>query len=197
MSMVYVKSLETPTVSRREILRYAGVRESTPEIDRLLESCLDEVLPRLSYKLVYATIDIAVGADKVDLGFAEACSSALAKDLRDCKRAILLGATVGIELDRLIARYSLTEPSRAHMLDAIGAERIEALCDAFEEGLRADGMSLRPRFSPGYGDLALELQRDLFARLDCTKHIGLSLNRSLLMSPSKSVTAIIGVLPEA
>ena len=54
-------------------------------------------------------------------------------------------------------------------------------------------MQLRPRFSPGYGDLPLELQKDVFRVLDCPRKIGLSLNESLLMSPSKSVTAIIGI----
>ena len=52
---------------------------------------------------------------------------------------------------------------------------------------------LRSRFSPGYGDLGLEMQKDIFAVLDCPRKIGLSLNESLLMSPSKSVTAIIGI----
>jgi len=37
------------------------------------------------------------------------------------------------------------------------------------------------------------MQRDIFAVLDCPRKIGLSLNGSLLMSPSKSVTAIIGI----
>ena len=44
-----------------------------------------------------------------------------------------------------------------------------------------------------YGDLPLEMQKDIFNVLDCSKRIGLTLNESLLMSPSKSVTAIIGI----
>ena len=83
------------------------------------------------------------------------------------------------------------------MLQAVGAERIEALCDLFNgeitEKKRAEGLYTRPRFSPGYGDLPLELQKDIFDVLDCPRQIGLTLNQSLLMSPSKSVTAIIGV----
>ena len=77
---------------------------------------------------------------------------------------------------------------------AIGAERIESLCDAFCAEREAEGLRLRPRFSPGYGDLPLELQRDLFRGLDCSRKIGLTLNESLLMSPSKSVTAIAGIV---
>ena len=55
---------------------------------------------------------------------------------------------------------------------------------------------MKPRFSPGYGDLSLEMQRDIFRVLDCPRKIGLTLNESLLMSPSKSVTAIIGISGE-
>ena len=78
-------------------------------------------------------------------------------------------------------------------MQAIGAERIEALCDCFEADVRGEYGSIRSRFSPGYGDLSLDFQNDLFRVLDCQRTIGLVLNESMLMSPSKSVTAIIGV----
>ena len=75
--------------------------------------------------------------------------------------------------------------------------RIESLADTFEKEQRnfkaAEKKFLRPRFSPGYGDFELGVQSDIFRVLDCPRRIGLSLNKSLLMSPSKSVTAIIGI----
>jgi len=52
---------------------------------------------------------------------------------------------------------------------------------------------LTSRFSPGYRDLPLTLQREIFTLLEPSRRIGLSLNASLLMSPSKSVTAIVGI----
>ena len=52
---------------------------------------------------------------------------------------------------------------------------------------------LRPRFSAGYGDLSLSVQKDIFSVLDCARKIGLTLNDSLIMSPSKSVTAVVGI----
>lgn len=55
---------------------------------------------------------------------------------------------------------------------------------------------LKPRFSAGYGDLPLEVQKDIFRVLDCPRKIGLTLNDSLLMSPTKSVTAIVGIEDE-
>ena len=111
--------------------------------------------------------------------------------------AVLFGATVGLELDRLIARHSRLQPVKALTFQAIGAERVEALCDAFCADIRRQvqeqGCCTKMRFSPGYGDVPLTLQRDIFRVLDCARQIGLTLNGSLLMTPSKSVTAIVGI----
>ena len=63
------------------------------------------------------------------------------------------------------------------------------LREAAKEGLRG----MRRRFSPGYGDLPLEMQREVCAVLNMPKEIGVSLTDTLLMTPSKSVTAIVGV----
>ena len=97
-------------------------------------------------------------------------------------------------VDRLIAKYNRISPSKALIFQAIGAERAESLCDLFCDEMK-EKYSTNPRYSPGYGDLPLDIQRDIFAVLDCPRKIGLTLNDSLLMSPSKSVTAIIGVKP--
>ena len=55
-----------------------------------------------------------------------------------------------------------------------------------------EGYFLRPRFSPGYGDFPLEFQRNIGDLLQMAKNIGITLTDSLLMMPSKSVTAVIG-----
>ena len=87
--------------------------------------------------------------------------------------------------------------TRAIMLGALGAERIEALCELFCEELKKEkallGQGTRTRFSPGYSDLSLEIQKQIFELLDCPRRIGLYLRDSMLMSPTKSVTAIVGV----
>ena len=93
--------------------------------------------------------------------------------------------------------FGKISPAKALIFQAIGAERIEALCEAFARDIHDRcgkiGAATGPRFSPGYGDLPLDIQKNIFAALDCPRKIGLSLNESLLMSPTKSVTAIIGI----
>jgi len=65
-----------------------------------------------------------------------------------------------------------------------------------KEEAAAEGKFLRPRFSPGYGDLPLAIQPELFRVLEVQKNTGITLTESLLMMPTKSVTALIGVSTE-
>ena len=195
MSTVLIREYTAPEADIREILRYAGVREMTPDLVVLANDCLAEAREQLSYRVCYAELALTRDDDDtLDFGFARVRSRSLAERLRDCDRAIVFAATVGLSLDRLIARYGASAPSRALMLDALGVERVEALCDAFcRDIVKETGKEATARFSPGYGDLPLAFQQDIFAVLDVPRRIGVSLNASLLMSPSKSVTAIVGI----
>ena len=188
------KTCAAPALDRREILRYAGARFADEALDRLLDDCLDEALPVLTYKVCSLRAPISIVGSSVVFASLSFTSAALAKNLNGCGEAVLFAATVGLGIDRLIARYKSLSPSKSLMLQAIGAERIESLCDTFCDGLEAEGMKLRPRFSPGYGDLDISCQRGIFDLLGCEKRIGVTLNGSMLMSPSKSVTAIVGIL---
>ena len=196
-TIVYKKDYPAPPIDRREALRYAGVRGDAPEVASLLEECIEEAEHHLSYKLCYAYYPLTRVKFSLDLGFAMVDSRDLAEHLDGCSHVIALAATLGLAYDRLLARAAKVSPTRALLLDGLGAERIEALCDLFceEEGERqaAVGAGLTRRFSAGYGDLPLELQASIFGALDCERSIGLTLNESLLMSPQKSVTAIIGI----
>lgn len=192
-----VKIFEAPAFNRREALRYAGVRQSDPQTEMLLDECLRLTEGQWSYQACWEEYRIERQDDVLDLGFAKIRSQALETNLRDCDRIVLFAATVGIGIDRLIARYSRLSPSRAHMLQALGAERIESLCDVLHDEIRHLYGETRPRFSPGFGDVPLTLQKEIFQALQCARHIGITLSESLLMSPGKSVTALIGIRREA
>lgn len=191
---VISRFFDPPAVSQKEILRYAGCKGEERKILSLVEECMREVENKLSYRVCYGKLPVSMQESKVDFGAFSFFSSSLAKNLSGCNEAVFFAATVGIELDRMIERYSRLSPAKAVIFDAIGAERIEALCDAFCHNFaEEESTKLSPRFSPGYGDLPLAAQKDIFAVLGCEKRIGLVLNDSLLMSPSKSVTAIVGL----
>lgn len=189
---VLTKTYREPPVSERDILRYAGARDADAKVRDLLRSCLDEARDKLVYRVCYREVTVKTEGESCDFGSLRVASCDLAMHLEGCDRAILFAATVGLELDRLIAKYGRLSPARALMLQAIGAERIEALCDAFFAELAREHRTTA-RFSPGYGDLPLSCQKDLFAVLDCERRLGLTLTESLLMLPTKSVTAIVGI----
>ena len=189
--MIHVQTYGELPLNRREIFRYAGCAVPGEAETAVLEECLAELSGKLTGRVCWREFALT----GPDLPFCPTGSADLAKYLRDCGTIVVFGATVGLEPDRLIARYSRISPVKALFFQAIGAERIESLCDAFcgdLAGLYAPRHT-KPRYSPGYGDLPLEVQKALFAVLDCPRKIGLTLNESMLMSPGKSVTAVIGI----
>lgn len=195
--MVLVKTYEAPSLDVREVFRYAGGREDDT-VRKLLDDCVKELAGKLTYQVCYLPLDVRVTGDHCDFGAFGVHSANLARNLDGCERAVVFAATVGVGIDRLIAKYSVLSPAKALMFDAMGTERIEALCDTFcSDVTEKYQMFAKPRFSPGYGDLDLSFQKEIFSVLNCRKHIGLSISDSLMMSPSKSVTAIVGLCETA
>ncbi|MFA7636189.1 MAG: vitamin B12 dependent-methionine synthase activation domain-containing protein [Monoglobales bacterium] len=192
-NIVFVKNYDAPIINIKEILRYLGVKECTPDFKEIIDSCIKETEEKLIYKVCYSILPVKVQEDYIDFGLSKVESNNLKRNLEGMGRAVIFAATIGIGFDRLIAKYSALSPSKALIFQAIGAERVESLCDAFNEEIVQEFIYTKPRFSPGYGDLPLEFQKDIFSLINPTKHIGIFLNDSLMMSPSKSVTAIIGI----
>ena len=191
---VLIKCLDCPPVSNKEILRYAGCKDDNNEVSTLLCECISEAEKCLSYRVCYCKLVVKIDRNICDFGVFKVESSDLAKNLSGCIEVIVFCATVGTMFDRLIAKYERIMPSKAVLFQAIGSERVEAVCDSFCDQIsRETGRRTKPRFSAGYGDLPLELQSKIFALLSCEKNIGVTLNDSFFMSPSKSVTAFVGL----
>lgn len=192
-SIIYNISLKEPPFDKREALRYAGVRGEDAMSEALMDACAAELLPILAYRVCYRELSTyEPWAENIMRS-----SVSLSRALSGCSAVLVLAATVGTAPDVFARRASVSSPAKAVMYQAIGAERIEALCDEFcrdmSERYVSSGILLTPRFSPGYGDLSLAVQRDIFSLLDCPRQIGLTLGESLLMIPTKSVTALIGL----
>lgn len=186
-------------LSRREVWRYLGYKGNQPDetVCRMVEETIDMVetaaAPRQISRRV--TCKIQPGG-RLFLDSMEVKSQSLAKHLHGCNEVILFAATLGTGIDRLLQRYNRLQVSRAAVLQAVSAAAVEEWCDLcqkqLEEGLEP-GLYLRPRFSPGYGDLPLSFQRSLLDSLEAGKRIGIELTDTLLMTPTKSVSAIIGI----
>lgn len=193
---VITQVFEAPPVNYNEIYRYMRQRTPDENVIAAVKKETDILLPQLSYRVCWGEMSISeADGEKVILpsGFG---GKTVSKFLDGAEKAVLFAATVGLSPDRLTARYS-GEPLRELIVQAAGAERVEALCDSFQAFLTDEygerNYETGERFSPGYGDFDLQAQKDIFLLLECPKRIGLTLNESLLMSPSKSVTAVIGL----
>ena len=127
-----------------------------------------------------------------DLGFGDIESYDLAKALKGCNEAYILGVTIGIGADRLISRLAVTSPAESFITDALASAAAESLCDYADNILRGEGE--KPfRFAPGYGDMPLSYQPAVLEALNADYTLGIRLNGSLLMTPMKSITAILGI----
>ena len=121
--------------------------------------------------------------------------------LAGCEEAVLFAVTLGFEVDRLIGAAGQTDPYRALVLDACATEAVEAAADEAtrnmkEAGLIPAGFRAGRRFSPGYGDLPLDIQAAFVGAVDARRLIGLSAGGTKTLSPLKSVTAVFGLFPE-
>ena len=115
------------------------------------------------------------------------------------KDVVFLCGTIGAEFDAWQRRLSVLSAADALLSQQIGLAAVEKVMHELEERAREEvegnreegtGNRLKPRRSPGYGDLPLALSRTILAELDAPRKIGVSITDSNLLVPSKSVTAI-------
>lgn len=180
-------------------LRFLRVRQEPDERTKeIFRSCLLEFLSVVSYKASYRYFDIKIDGDVVHFGDEMSLQSEkLVKNLSGCKGAFVFVASTNSFVDMLIRKHNSTNVTRALIIDAIGSSAIECFCNVLCEKIAQDNnIALRPRFSPGYGDLGLVTQRDVLKSCDSLRKIGVTLTERLMMIPRKSVSAIVGVRPE-
>ena len=184
---------------RSEIWRYLGYRGKTPgereqrEIERVALNMQRYIVPRH----IYSQKPCVVFAVRVQIeGVIFQCRM-LARALAQCEEVLLLAATLGSEADQMVRRYQVQSMADAAIAQAVCAEMFESFLDGICAGIakqqEQQGLFLGARFSPGYGDLALESQKEFFALLDCTRRLGISLTAGGMMTPTKSVTAFLGL----
>ena len=184
----------------KEVARYLGYsRTVSPgqDVSGLMEKAAREMAEVMKAQAVFEVFDLTVGLES-ELSFADVSlhSRDLSRNLAGCSKVALLAATLGPQVDALIRRHSSTDPVYASILQATGPMYIEELVDLVNEEIKkiaaSQGLKTKPRYSPGYGDVSLEVQKDFFRLLPCTR-IGLTLMDTLIMAPEKSVTAFVGL----
>lgn len=161
-----------------------------------IDLCIGEFNKVVDYRYAYTCAPVDFVEDNIcDLGFGNIISKNLCDNLKGCKIAIVFAVTTGIGVDRLLNKLSITSQAKHFITDGVASAAAESFCDYVDNMLRK-GEGVPHRFSPGYGDLSLDIQPDLLNMLNAAKNLGITLNKSLLMTPVKSITAIMGVSDE-
>ena len=158
-------------------------------------SCESEIREKISPRVAFLRLPIERTDGCLCIGDIKTESTALLKTLDGYSEAVIFAVTLGTDVDRLIRSASLVSKLRGFILDSVASAYAEALCELAEKKIfnALDGVILGKRFSPGYADLPLSVNRELLSLLGSDKNIGIYILDSALMSPRKSVTAIIGV----
>ena len=170
----------------KEAIRYLGYGRHAVDDHtlKLVESCFEELSQAACGRIVYRIFELEFPESGRIL-------------LTGCKKAVLLGATLGPKVDLLLRKYSIGDMARVVTLQACAAAMLEEYLDEWQTALEADmkkeGYYIRPRFSPGYGDFDIAHQDMILRMLDTAKKIGLTLTGGNMLTPSKSVTAVIGL----
>lgn len=181
-----------------EPLRYLGVRgEPDPALRAEMSAVADRLTRAVTPRWVWRVFHVKHTFDGEGLaGTNLILTGEMArKMLADCAQAAVLACTLGAGFEAMLRAEQARSMARAAMLDVCGSAWVEAGCDRAEEEISArfPGLYLTDRFSPGYGDLPLEPQREICALLDAPRRLGVQVTDSLLLNPAKSVTAVIGL----
>ncbi len=193
---VFSLSADKVNIDTSLAMRYLRVRREPDENTKeMLKDCFKEFLDCVSYKASYRYFDIKIDGKKIYFDDEMVLESEhLARNLDGCKGAFVFVATTSSAVDRLLIKHSNLRVSRAVIVDAIGSAQIEAFCDILCDKLEREySVTLKPRFSPGYGDLSILSQKQVLKACDSSRKIGVTLTDSHLMIPKKSVSAIVGV----
>lgn len=184
----------------RETARYMGYKhgaEPSEEICELVEEAYEELCKVIQPKYIYKEYDFTKTEDGIIVDEIEFKSKKMLSHLRNSSSIILFGATLGQGADTLIRKYSVTDIAMTAVAQAVSGSMVENLCDIACDELKNEIKGEhRPRFSPGYGDFHISAQADFFRLLPMNKQLGISLSDGFMMTPTKTVTAFIGVIKE-
>lgn len=176
--------------------RFMGCKSTalSEPLAEVYEECLECYMNTAEPKAVIRKTSVSFGEDnEVVFDFGSVKSESLCKNLEGCKSAYVFAATVGIGVDRMLKRLAVSSEAEMMVFSCIASSGVECWCDYINEKL-SEKHTLKPRFSPGYGGVSLEIQKDILQFLEAEKMLGLTLTESLMMIPVKSVTAIVGIV---
>ncbi len=178
-------------VNRRELAARLGVVRNYS--DDLIESCMKRLEKIIQYKCAYIRCNVDMSEENIcDFRFMRVESRNLYRNLSGCSEAFVMAMTCGIAVDRELAKLKITSLAEYFVTDGIASAAIDSFADYAVKKMRGE-LKTPPRFSPGYGDFSLSFQVPLLERLNAHGLLGINLDSAYLMTPMKSITAVMGI----
>ncbi len=199
--LLQAKNFE-PDIPQTESVRYLGYRGIEPDESLLadISACKKQVREAATPRFVCAEFALQRTEAALILegsGIALEGKS-IAEHLAQSRRCLVLAATLGSGIEKLSHYMQVSAPHMALIIDACANAMIEDYCDKIAAAAEAEACgpheTLTWRFSPGYGDLPLEIHTRLLPVLNTGRVLGLYETKTHLLTPQKSVTALMGVI---
>lgn len=191
-------TVQIDTINRAETLNFLAYKgEPTKNLSAVMDKCEERLLAAVRGKFAFRVFDILPCRDGITLrgSTMKLTGRDISSLLEGCTKAALICATAGADADKLIRAAQVSDMAEAVVIDAMAGCAVESVCDAAEDKIRAEypHMFMTWRFSPGYGDLPITLQKQFLDVTNASRLIGLCTNDSFVLNPKKSVTAIVGL----
>lgn len=189
-------------INKNEVLRYLGYKGQIidEKIMSTIDECINEVKKIITPRVMYEYKDIKIINEGVKILGTNLLLTGndIRNHLSNSKKCVLMAVTIGNDIERKTRLYEKTNLTKALILDSCATTAVEEVCDIVEEEVRKkaenNSMDITFRYSPGYGDLPLDVQSSFLRTLDAQKKIGLTVSENNILFPRKSVTAIIGIV---
>ena len=181
-----VEKVTLKQINRSDALRYLGYGDTVPDDTTLLllDKCEKELLHHLDCKYLYRIFPLEGGQD-------------FPYELHvSVDQVVIVQRPSGVIRILLALPVRRAHGERAVLVHAVRERSaIEQVCDTAEREIMKSfpGMQHTFRFGLGYGDFPLEGQTAFLNILDARKRIGVSVSPSLMLTPLKSVTCVIGL----
>lgn len=184
-----------------ETRRYAGLQKAEDFKQELIDEACQEARLLIQPKGIWQIYDYDAASQTVyDLGSAAKVrlqGKSIGKHLQKSCKVAVLSATIGEEIENQVTQFfEQGRYSFSVLLDAAATTAIEEVADGMEKNIlnvvKRQGLAMTWRFSPGYGDWPIEQQPEVLAMAH-GEEIGVSLTEALMLTPRKSITAVIGL----
>ena len=185
-----------------ETRRYAGLQKAEDFKQELIDNACQEAQLLIQPKGIWQIYDYNAESQTVynqdHTVEVKLQGKSIGKHLQKACQVVIMSATIGEDIEDQVTRsFEEGKYSFSMLLDAAATTAIEEVADGMEKNIfnvvKRQGLAMTWRFSPGYGDFDICYQEPVVRMLNCAKTIGLTLTDSFMMTPTKSVTAVIGI----